>query len=100
MDLKDLQKNWNRLAKQDALWAVISWPDKKGGKWVPEEFFQMGKDDISSLFDHLKKLGVAIPRWHALDFGCGVGRLTQALAPHFDKAVGVDIAPSMLKLAQ
>jgi SAM-dependent methyltransferase len=100
MDLKDLQRNWNRLAKQDALWAVISWPDKKGGKWVPEEFFQMGKDDISSLFDHLKKLGVAIPRWHALDFGCGVGRLTQALAPHFDKAAGVDIAPSMIKLAQ
>ena len=100
MNLKDLQKHWNRFGKQDPLWAVISYPDKKGGKWVPEQFFQTGKDDVSNLFEYLNKLGVAIPRCHALDFGCGVGRLTQALAPHFDKAAGVDIAPSMIKLAQ
>lgn len=100
MNLNDLQKNWNRFGKQDPLWAVISWPDKKGGKWVPEQFFQLGKDDISRFFEYLNSLGVAIPRWHALDFGCGVGRLTQALAPNFDKVAGVDIAPSMIKLAQ
>ena len=100
MNLTDLQKNWNRLGKQDPFWAVISWPDKKGGKWMPEQFFQMGKDDISQFFDYLSKLGVAIPRRHALDFGCGVGRLTQAMAENFDKVAGVDIAPSMIKLAQ
>src|SRR5262249_48837046 len=36
----------------------------------------------------------------ALDFGCGVGRLTQALARHFETVVGVDIAPSMLRGAR
>src|SRR5690606_11991514 len=36
----------------------------------------------------------------ALDFGCGVGRLTQALGKHFDKAIGVDIAASMIKQAK
>ncbi|MEK6640674.1 MAG: class I SAM-dependent methyltransferase [Nitrospirota bacterium] len=100
MNLNDLQRNWNQLGKQDPLWAVISYPDKKGGKWTPEQFFQMGKDDISQFFQYLSKLGVVIPRWHALDFGCGVGRLTQAMAASFDKVAGVDIAPSMIKLAQ
>jgi ubiquinone/menaquinone biosynthesis C-methylase UbiE len=35
----------------------------------------------------------------ALDFGCGVGRLAQALLPRFERVDGVDIAPSMLELA-
>jgi SAM-dependent methyltransferase len=35
----------------------------------------------------------------ALDFGCGPGRLTQALAAHFEQVDGVDISPSMIALA-
>lgn len=100
MNLNELQKNWNRLGKQDPLWAVISYPDKKGRKWAPEQFFQIGKDDIANFFEYLTNLGIAVRRRHALDFGCGVGRLTQALAPHFEEVVGVDIAPSMIKAAR
>jgi SAM-dependent methyltransferase len=100
MNLKELQKNWNRFGKQDPLWAIASYPDKKGRKWVPEQFFQTGKDEIAEFFEYLNKLGTVIPKRHALDFGCGVGRLTQALAPNFDDVVGVDIAPSMLELAR
>jgi 2-polyprenyl-3-methyl-5-hydroxy-6-metoxy-1,4-benzoquinol methylase len=39
-------------------------------------------------------------RGSALDFGCGVGRLTQALADHFDEVWGVDIASSMIEGAR
>ena len=35
-----------------------------------------------------------------MDFGCGVGRLTQALAPHFASCVGVDISPRMIQKAE
>ncbi len=35
----------------------------------------------------------------ALDFGCGVGRLTQALAAHFEQVDGVDVSRGMIKLA-
>lgn len=44
-------------------------------------------------------LKLPLTRGRALDFGCGVGRATQALALHFDEVVGIDIAPSMIKLA-
>ncbi len=36
----------------------------------------------------------------ALDFGCGVGRLTQALAAHFERVCGVDISPAMIQHAR
>jgi len=34
-----------------------------------------------------------------LDFGCGVGRVTQAMAKLSRRAVGVDVSPTMLKRA-
>jgi ubiquinone/menaquinone biosynthesis C-methylase UbiE len=34
-----------------------------------------------------------------LDFGCGAGRLSQALAEHADEVVGVDISEPMLETA-
>ena len=42
----------------------------------------------------------ALRRGRALDFGCGVGRLTQALALHFDAVTGVDISGPMLEHAR
>jgi SAM-dependent methyltransferase len=36
----------------------------------------------------------------ALDFGCGVGRLTQAIAAHFATTHGLDIAPTMVERAR
>src|SRR5205807_4159881 len=51
------------------------------------------------VFDRLNALGISLRRGRALDFGCGVGRLTQALCERFDSVAGVDIAPSMIELA-
>lgn len=55
--------------------------------------------EIKDLMEHIDLLGVYVSRRKALDFGCGVGRLTQALADYFGEVHGVDIAPSMIELA-
>lgn len=55
---------------------------------------------MDALIEYVRSLNIDCPRKHALDFGCGVGRLTQALAAHFDEVTGVDISPSMIKLAK
>jgi SAM-dependent methyltransferase len=44
--------------------------------------------------------GKPVARRSALDFGCGIGRLTHALAEHFDQVYGVDISPGMIELAR
>jgi SAM-dependent methyltransferase len=64
------------------------------------EFFQTGADEVAAAVDYVTSLGVTPSRKRALDFGCGVGRLTQALANYFNEVYGVDIAPSMLELAR
>lgn len=48
----------------------------------------------------IQSLDIQIQNKKALDFGCGVGRLTQALAIYFEEVYGIDIAPSMIKLAK
>lgn len=100
MDLRKLQRTWDALGKRDALWAILTAPEKKDQRWDREEFFETGRREIADVFDYLARLGLVPNRnGKALDFGCGVGRLTQALAAYFDVVYGVDIAPSMIELA-
>src|SRR5690606_5760769 len=42
---------------------------------------------------------IEIQKGPALDFGCGAGRLTFALQPHFPAVTGVDISASMIAFA-
>ena len=96
--LQDLKKRWDRAGKTDPFWAVLSVPDKRGNRWASEDFFETGVQEIAGVMAHLNRVGLE-GRHNALDFGCGPGRLTQALAKYFDQVDGVDISPSMIELA-
>jgi SAM-dependent methyltransferase len=100
MEIKELQQNWNELGKRDPLWAILSDPEKINRQWDLGEFFTTGEEQIAGVLRYVEALGLRPPRKRALDFGCGVGRLTQALCRHFEACCGVDIAPSMIALAQ
>ena len=100
MSFSKLQRTWHELGEQDPLWAILTRADKRGRKWNLQEFFQWGVDEIRNLLSRLDAAGIEVPRGRALDFGCGVGRLTQALCAHFNQCVGVDVAPSMIALAK
>lgn len=100
MDLQNLQKNWDQYGKVDPLWAILTKPEKRHGGWDLDEFFQTGVKQIGELLTEIEALKIPLQKRAALDFGCGVGRLTQALGDHFETAHGVDIAPSMIEQAQ
>lgn len=97
-DLKELQKNWDQMGRQDPFYGVLSHPEKFNRGWEAGEFFETGRKEIDALMTRARTLGWN-PTGKALDFGCAVGRLTQALCPYFDSCVGIDIAPSMLEKA-
>ena len=99
MNLDDWQKNWDALGEDDPLWVVLTDPSKKGGRWDPAEFYAVGVREIESVLSDIARLGHPLQRGRALDFGCGVGRLSQALSAHFEEVHGVDISPSMLRHA-
>lgn len=100
MKLTAQQKQWNRLAHDDPFWAILTDPAKRHGGWTPAEFFSTGCWEIASVMEHAAALGYPAERAAALDFGCGAGRLTQAIATYFDRVTGIDIAPGMLDLAR
>jgi SAM-dependent methyltransferase len=99
MDITKLQANWNRFGETDPLWAILVDPAKKGGKWEKSEFFETGRNEINAVMNYLISLPIELNMDSAIDFGCGVGRLTQALCEHFSECHGVDIAESMIELA-
>ena len=91
---------WELAARRDPLWAVLSEPSKRGRLWDLPAFFETGTREISLLLYQLRRLGHPPAPGRALDFGCGVGRLTQPLASTFAEAVGVDASPTMIELAR
>jgi SAM-dependent methyltransferase len=99
VDLKELQQSWDRLGEVDPLWAILFVPARKGNKWDVGEFFASGAADLATALTDVEDVAGPLVRGRALDFGCGVGRITQPLADHFSEVDGVDIAPSMIKLA-
>ncbi|QOJ14197.1 MAG: class I SAM-dependent methyltransferase [Planctomycetia bacterium] len=100
MELAELARHWDAFGRSDPLWAILTAPGTRGNRWDPAAFFQTGQREITELLRTLDELGLPPPRGAALDFGCGVGRLSQALAGHFERVVGVDIAASMIDRAR
>ena len=45
----------------------------------------------------LTERDLSVRRSRSLDFGCGIGRLTQAMAEFFEVCDGVDISPTMIR---
>ena len=98
--LKREQSHWERLAATDPMWVILSEPGKQG-RWDPAAFFQSGRDEIAAVLALADRHGCPIPRRGvALDFGCGLGRLSEALAEHFDRVHGVDISARMIESAR
>jgi SAM-dependent methyltransferase len=92
------KQNWEDLAATDPFWAILSDPTKKNGKWPLREFLDKGEQEISVALSRVP----AFPheRNRALDFGCGVGRLTRAMSTRFHHCVGVDISEQMVAKAR
>lgn len=84
----------------DALWAILSDPTRRYGRWDIDEFLATGRREIDGLLESGARWGLPEGRHQALDFGCGVGRLTRALAAHFEGTTGVDISEVMVTSAR
>jgi len=100
MTLDNTKNDWEDLAKLDPLWAILTYPERKYGKWNVDEFFLSGENEINNLLKKTKQLGVPHQFKVALDFGCGVGRISRGLAKIFEKCYGVDISEYMIMQAK
>jgi 2-polyprenyl-3-methyl-5-hydroxy-6-metoxy-1,4-benzoquinol methylase len=99
--LRAAQGTWERLAQRDPFWAVLTDPRRRGQGWNADEFFATGALEIERVFAYLESRGIAVSeRGLALDFGCGLGRLTRALAARMAEVHGVDASATMIERAR
>jgi len=96
------RRDWEELAASDPLWAVLSDPAHRDGGWEDETdaFYGSGGTELAGLERLLSEEDVPLGRGRALDFGCGVGRITHAMATGFDVVVGMDHSPAMVDRAR
>lgn len=99
MSLQELRSTWEQLGEDDPLWAVLSDPARRGGRWNLEHFMATGRVEVADIVELVRTARLTLGK-RVLDFGCGVGRLSVALAEVVSEVVGVDIASSMIAGAQ
>ncbi|MGY1849235.1 class I SAM-dependent methyltransferase [Blastococcus sp. SYSU DS1021] len=100
MSFDQVRRDWTTLGAEDPLWAVHVAADKRGGRWDADAFLELGRRDVGVAREQLAGLGLPTTWDRVLDFGCGAGRLSQALAEHAREVVGLDVSVPMLETAR
>ena len=98
MNIEALREGWDHAAKDDPMYHILSLQGKETGGWDRDEFFETGRKQVAEAMRYLTDYGVR--HGAALDFGCGIGRLTEALADYFDYVLGFDLSPEMVRQAR
>lgn len=97
-------KSWERYGKSDpyfGVWLHEKYKTENLNEEALEEFFRSGEEHVRTIIEIVREhLDGAFYPTRALDFGCGVGRLTIPLAKICSYVVGVDVSDSMLDEAR
>jgi 2-polyprenyl-3-methyl-5-hydroxy-6-metoxy-1,4-benzoquinol methylase len=97
------ERDWRRLGEIDPYYGVLStdrFRTENLTEQAKRDFFETGVAHVELCLEILQRVFAFRPHGRALDFGCGVGRLTCAMAPFFSQVVGLDISPGMLSEAR
>ncbi len=86
--LSDQKEKWDSLACENGLKAVIS------GDVLNNYYFDMATKNILKHVMDLKE------DYNVLDYGCGVGRISNWIATEVNEVLGVDISPNMIETAK
>ena len=95
---------WCRIGEEAPYFGVLTQPRYRK-KQIPDadlnDFFLSGEHYVEeTLATARDRLGAPYRFERALDFGCGVGRLTLPLAGRSGRVLGVDVSPAMLREAR
>lgn len=97
-------QDWVKWGQQDPYFAVITNDKYRTGNLndaARQEFFDSGQHHVHYVLDACRRIaGAGFSPARALDFGCGVGRVTLALAGQAGSVLGLDVSPNMLVEAQ
>src|SRR5262245_31012616 len=94
---------WDYYGKHDPYYGVLSHEEFHGAALdsaAREKFFASGVGVVDGFLTAAEAAYGPVRRGVALDYGCGVGRLTRPLCERLQQVVGVDISSAMLEEAR
>ncbi len=98
-----VHRSWQQFGEEQPFWSVLTAPEYRD---QPEEeaierFFASGEAEIERFRKALARFDLSLDgRRTCLEYGCGLGRVTRHLAPHFERVTAVDISAAHLAKAQ
>ncbi|WP_427792590.1 class I SAM-dependent methyltransferase [Brevundimonas diminuta] len=101
--IRDTDADWEEIGRTNPYFGVLAAPRYMTENLTDDvraEFFQTGMHDVQALSKRLHARYPDFAPASALDFGCGVGRVTRALAAFTGDAFGVDVSEAMLAEAR
>ncbi|MCE2564001.1 class I SAM-dependent methyltransferase [Komagataeibacter sp. FNDCF1] len=94
---------WGQFGETEPYWSVLVNDRFRTGNIEKniDEFYASGREPVNAMLQMARRAGADLSRMErAMDFGCGVGRLTFALADRVRDVVGIDISGGHLRLAR
>lgn len=97
MDINSIRAFWNQAAEANPYWYVSS-----VGSYHAQRDLNSFWDSGHAIWSNLKRLTGYTPALHhrVVEIGCGVGRLTRAIAPEVGNVIALDVSSKMLELAR
>ncbi|MCG8449796.1 MAG: class I SAM-dependent methyltransferase [Pirellulales bacterium] len=95
----DVASAYEAFGSDDPFYAVLTHDEYRKDRLDKTEFYETGREQIATVFQTAERLKIELHHGRACDFGCGVGRLTNALATRFEEVVGVDVSSTMVETA-
>ena len=96
--------DWEAFGASEPFWAVLTddaYLHRNLTSAGLERFMASGEGHVERVWRAIQRAGIFPYRPDAaLDFGCAVGRVALALAGRCGSVLGVDVAPSMLHVAE
>jgi len=93
---RTIKSFWNRAAEQNPHWYVSSYGSYDADRNL-DEFWASGRTiwmDVKRVTGYMPGSGDTVA-----EIGCGVGRLTRAIAPEVGRVIALDISEKMLAIA-
>lgn len=101
--LEETKKTWSQFGEEAPHWSVLVSDEFLPNK-IEENisiFYQKGFDNIELTLNILRRAGLKADGFEkALDYGCGVGRLSIPLSKYAKSLTSIDVSPGHLKLAR
>ncbi|MBV9734534.1 MAG: class I SAM-dependent methyltransferase [Acidisphaera sp.] len=98
-----VNRHWTQLGIDDPYWSVLGSEDfrQETIEETREEFYETGQMEVDRLFSFAARSGIDLAaRRTCFELGCGIARVTRALAPHFQHVYAADISAVHLEHAR